>query len=667
MRKAITALTLFCLFIILVSQRPAVDPDKKYVDGEVIVRFRPGLAVSHAQMVSGLASDFNLVGLKMIEMLSGRLNIFLFSFNSGIMTDASFLAEIKRHPLVSQAQFNHFIKLRDYIPNDPSFGQQWNMRNTGQGGGTPGADISAPQAWDSATGGVTQLGDTIIISIVDDGFDLSHQDLAFWKNHHEIPDNGIDDDSNGYVDDYDGWSSWTHTGHITSADHGTHVTGIAAAIGNNTRGVCGVNWKTKVMPVEGSATVESIVVEAYAYVYEMRKLYNETNGEKGAFIVATNSSFGVDYGQPEDYPIWGAMYDSMGMEGILSAAATANGNWNVDSLGDIPTAFPSEYLISVTNTTNKDEKYPYAAWGHTTIDLGAPGTNIYSTRQGNTYGSKSGCSMSSPHVAGAVALLYSAADPAFLEAYHNDPAGMALVIKQYILDGTDPIASLQGITVTGGRLNLFNSIQLLRNHQVTFSPMSIYRILPPDSLDLTSFTMLNNTQQTMPFNITYPDTVSWISAEPLLGNLIPGETNTINVTINTEGMTTGLHYAGLTIKYGGSRQYVLPVDVKVDPFAGIRDNKLSDPPAVLTMYPNPFAGNVGLRLDVLQRSDISLTVYNQGGQSVRQLLNMQIPQGHTELIWDGMDDGGSPVSPGIYLIRLASGKYTVTKKIVKVK
>ncbi len=281
---------------------------------------------------------------------------------------------------------------------------------------------------------MTATGDTIIVAIVDDGFDINHEDLKFWKNYHEIPGNGIDDDNNGYIDDYDGWNAYNTSGGITMADHGTHVSGIAAAQGNNSIGVTGVNLHVKIMPVQGSSTVESIAVAGYAYVLEMRSLYNETGGEKGAFIVSTNCSFGVDNGQPEDYPIWGAMYDSLGMVGILNACATANHNLDIDVIGDIPTAFPSDFMISVTSTDKNDLKSDFAAYGLTTIDLGAPGSAIYSTRLTSYggYGYKSGCSMAAPHVAGAVAYMFSVANEEFMTAYHNDPAGMALVIRQYI-------------------------------------------------------------------------------------------------------------------------------------------------------------------------------------------------------------------------------------------
>ena len=201
-----------------------------------------------------------------------------------------------------------------------------------------------PDAWDNyTTGGTSALGDEIVIAIIDDGFDLDHEDLNFWQNDNEIP-NGVDDDNNGYIDDFEGWNAYNQTGNIPADDHGTHVSGIAAALGNNGKGISGVNWNTQVMPIAGSSDNEAIVIEAYSYVLEMCARYNETNGQEGAFVVVTNASFGVNQGDPDDFPIWCGLYDELGSEGILNCAATANHNWNIDQVGDVPTACTSNFL-----------------------------------------------------------------------------------------------------------------------------------------------------------------------------------------------------------------------------------------------------------------------------------------------------------------------------------
>lgn len=462
MKKAIYILAIVIAIPFLISQKPPGNGSKNYVAGQIMVKFRSDVARSEQDNnLHQLLNNFRKIDLRVEENLSNRFNIMLMDFTPGRLSDEEVLSQVKSSPGVEMAQFNHFIESRDLIPSDQYFNLQWNMHNTGQTGGTPDADIDGPEAWGLGTNGVTATGDTIVIAIVDDGFDLTHEDLKFWKNWQDIPGNGIDDDGNGYIDDYDGWNAWSNSPNIVEKDHGTHVTGIACAQGNNDKGVTGVSMHVKALPVVGSATVESIVVIAYTYVYEMRHLYNETNGAKGAFIVATNSSFGVNMGLPEDYPIWGAMYDSMGTVGILSAAATANANWDIDQVSDIPTAFPSNWLISVTNTDPEDNLNPSAGYGDTTIDLGAPGTSIYSTRMDGQYGYKTGTSMASPHVAGAIGYLFGIADESFMEAYHNDPAGIALSIKQAILLGVDTLTSLTGKTVSNGRLNIYKAAQFL--------------------------------------------------------------------------------------------------------------------------------------------------------------------------------------------------------------
>ena len=549
MKHKYLSLLLLLVIPFFVFQKPANKHEKDHVPGEIMLQLNQHKSMDHQELINLILKEYDHIELKVIRNLSVRMNIWLLKFNEAKVAEANVLTSLKDHDLVQFAQYNHYIEMRQNIPSDQYFGLQWNMHNTGQTGGVPDADIDGPEAWDFATGGVTATGDTILIGIVDDGFDLNHDDIVYWKNYHEIPNNNIDDDSNGYIDDYHGWNAWNNSGNLIMRDHGTHVTGIAGARGNNDMGVCGVNWHTKIFPVVGSATVEAIPVAAYSYILEMRTRYNETGGEQGAFIVCTNSSFGVNQGQPEDFPIWHAMYDSLGAVGILNAGATANANWNIDEVGDIPTAFDNESLITVTNTTDDDIKAS-AGYGITTIDLGAPGTQVYSTRQNNGYGHKSGTSMATPHVAGAIALMYAAADEAFMQAYHNDPESKALEVKQYILNGTDPLPALQGITVTGGRLNIYNAIVNMLNPGVTVSPASLSLILPENIIDSAVFTIDNQTPSEKTYTIQIESFPEWLSVSSSSGTIPPESQEPVTVYFNSTGLDQGTYGHGINVMVG---------------------------------------------------------------------------------------------------------------------
>ena len=402
-------------------------------------------------------------GIRPSKALIPSMSIWLVEVPQGHET--ALLAWLRQQKQVRLAQYNHYISLRS-PPNDPLFSLQWPLHNTGQTGGSAGADIQALQAWNLSTGGLTPFGDTIVICVIDDGLDTQHPDFQRnrWYNYAEIPNNGIDDDQNGYVDDYLGWNTYRQNDDLSDANrggaHGTPVTSIIAADGNNNLGVTGLNWQVKIMTVVGGGT-EAQNLAAYAYPLLMRKRYNESNGQAGAFVVATNASWGLDNLFPADAPLWCAIYDSLGAQGILNIASTTNGNRNVDLTGDLPTTCPSPFLISVTNSNHNDQKEAAAGFGPQSIDLAAPGTGTHTLQRGGGYGNFGGTSAAAPHVTGLIGLLYAAACPRFTRLAKIDPAAAALEARQLVLDGTSRLPQFANLVATGGRLNAFRSLQLL--------------------------------------------------------------------------------------------------------------------------------------------------------------------------------------------------------------
>ncbi len=410
-----------------------------------------------------------------------KINSHILFFDHDAFSANSLKQALSRDKAVMAVQFNHLLAARSTIPNDPQFHQQWPLRNTGQSGGTVGADFNVCTAWDITTGGITPNGDTIVICVVDNGIDPTHPDLLpnLWVNHHEIPNNGIDDDNNGYVDDYYGWNSRLNSSDISGGSHGTQVSGVVGAKGNNNLGVSGINWNTRLMIVNNGFLVsESEVLKAYGYAIEARERYDASNGAMGAYVVATNSSWGLDRANAADSPIWCSLYDVMGQMGILSAAATINGNVNVDVEGDMPTNCPSDFLLGVTSATHNNEKSFGAGYGTHSIELGAYGVNVRTTTNGGNYATVSGTSLAAPAVAGAIGLLYSAPNLAFGELLAADPAFAALLVKDMILSTVRLSPSFDTSSVSGGILDIGAAMEAMMNFSLECFPPLTIRLQP---------------------------------------------------------------------------------------------------------------------------------------------------------------------------------------------
>ncbi len=422
---------------------------------ELLVQLHKGKAVGELMNTFQFNKGSNALRLEYLKAIVADFNIHLLRFDESKIHRNKALEAIRQHPLVAAAQLNDHAQMRAIIPNDPFFADQWNMRQ-----------IKMPEVWDVSTGGLTANQDTIVVAVMDAGCKITHEDLLpnIWFNHTEIPGDGVDNDGNGYIDDHAGLYIKDLTDEHPDHFHGCAVTGIVGARGDNGKGVSGVNWTVKMMLISG-AEFPSEIVEAYAYVYDMRKKYNETAGQEGAFVVAANYSFGIDFGDCiNDYPVWGSMYDSIGQVGVLGVTAAPNENINVDEAGDMPTSCTSEFMIAVTNSDINDDKVQAAGFGALSMDLAAPGTDITTTKRNNQYGDQgSGSSWSAPLVSGAIALLYSLPCGGLADNALEEPAATARLMKRVIIEGVDPSATLEGRTVSGGRLNVFNSLGLLQS------------------------------------------------------------------------------------------------------------------------------------------------------------------------------------------------------------
>lgn len=406
-----------------------IAPDSRdHRAGSLIVQFRngtasPGSLAAHL-LTASLQPEWPLTpGMRRVDLS-----------NSTDITAA--LLAFKQDPNVAFVEPDYRVSVQQE-PNDSSFPSQYALNNTGQSGGIADADLDAPEAWEITTGD----HDTIV-AVIDTGVDYNHPDLAanIWTNLAEIPGNNIDDDHNGYVDDVHGYDFANHDGNPMDDNfHGTHVAGIIGAVGDNGIGIAGVNWHVQIMALKfldaSGGGYESDAIDALNYAV--------ANGA----VVSNNSWGGIGFSQAFQTAIRNAAD-----HGHIFVAAAGNDSSNNDTLPFFPASYDEPNLISVAATDNTDNLAYFSNYGANSVDLAAPGVNILSTFPtqvttamlakgfGPNYGTISGTSMATPHVAGVVALVRSV---------HPDWTYDEVI--QQIVGSVDLIPGLQ--TITGGRVN----------------------------------------------------------------------------------------------------------------------------------------------------------------------------------------------------------------------
>jgi len=424
----------FFFFISLFSfQILAADCGKsgeEYACQEALVKFSKSASPAEIEKI---LSGANAIPLQYFDY--GR--IYHLKLNSDKDT-LSQIQELRNQNKVLIASPNAKVTA-DSLPNDPYFSYMWGLQNTGQfNPSAAGVDIEIEGAWNFFTD-----SSSVIVAVIDTGVDYTHPDLAdnMWVNAGEIPNNGIDDDANGYVDDVHGYDFYNNDGDpYDDYYHGTHVAGTIGAVGNNGIGVVGVAQKAKIMAVKFLGSngwgYYSGAISAIQYAI--------ANGAK----VLNNSWGGFSY----DSGLWSAVAAS-DAAGVIFVAAAGNSSVNTDYYPFYPSALSSPNIISVAAMTYNDHLAYFSNYGAYSVDLAAPGDFILSTFPAYggeaQYGYLSGTSMATPHVSGAAALLWSA----FPYLSHRQ-------VINLLYQGVSSKSYLGGKSVTGGMLNLAKSLAL---------------------------------------------------------------------------------------------------------------------------------------------------------------------------------------------------------------
>jgi len=432
-------------------------PSNEYVPGEVLVRYR---SESIARQQTRSASNFADEQILLTDQ--GRaIAVRVERFEGSDIVPGLRLAQVasedtmaaiealRKQPSVLYAEPNYLLYADVTNPNDPRFVSNELYGLT---------KIGAPLAWDT-----TQGSASVVVGVIDEGIDRVHQDLQanIWVNPGDSTVDGLDNDSNGFIDDVNGYNFIANSGNITADFHGTHVGGTVGAVGNNGIGVVGVNWNVRLMSLKflggagGGGTADAI--RACNYAKQMRDLWVSSGGTQGANIRVLNNSYGGgSFSQSFLDAINGLNQSSILFVASAGNIAAGANEPNNEIVPHYPSSYVAPNVIGVANTDANDNLSGSSHFGVNTVHLGAPGSGILSTTPGNNYGLLSGTSMATPHVSGAAALLLA-----------QNPNLTLQQLKSLLIYNGDPAAALVNKTVTGRRLNVFNSFQALAENDTT--------------------------------------------------------------------------------------------------------------------------------------------------------------------------------------------------------
>ena len=403
------------------------------IEGHAYVADQVMMGLNDGETLESLDPILHQLNAEIIQSFEGG-NHFLLRFKSRDVDSVDeAISTLKLYSFVDYAEPN-YLRVSTYIPNDSRFGELWALDNQGGYGGRLDADIDAPEAW-----GITFGERSVIVAVTDTGIDNSHPDLqeSIYRNSVEVL-NGLDDDHNGYVDDVAGWNfsaedNGNNNTQDYSASHGTHVSGIIAAKGDNNQGVIGVAPGVSLLPVkvlDENGGFLSDFINGIDYSISM-----------GASIINVSLG-GNDFSLAEK-----TVFDRAEAKGVLVVVAAGNEGQDVGASPEYPGGYDNDNIINVLASNRLDQFEPFSSYGASAVDVAAPGRQILSTFLGNDYRFFKGTSMSAAHVSGIAALVKSV-----------NPSWRAPQLKEAIMNTVDQQPSLIGRCVSGGRVNAYKAV-----------------------------------------------------------------------------------------------------------------------------------------------------------------------------------------------------------------
>ena len=508
------------------------------VADHVVVRLQPG--TTEQQLALAAAAHGGTIQRKLQTE-----NLYLVAIPAADAEDLpNAVAKLSAEQTVRYAEPDYVVQHMS-APNDPSFAQEWALNNTGQTGGTPDADIDAPEAWNVVTGSAT-----VVVAVIDTGVDYNHPDLVanMWTNPGEISGNGLDDDADGYVDDVRGWNFYGDNNNpMDDHFHGTHVAGTIGALGNNGVGVSGVAWQVRIMPLKflsaSGSGFTSDAVEAIHYATV-----------KGARILSCSWG-GGGYSQSLKDVI-----DQAGTAGILMVAAAGNDSNNNDVSPAYPASYKSSNIVAVAATDHNDQLAGFSNYGTNTVHVAAPGVGILSTfpttmtaamsSAGLTtsYGRISGTSMATPHVSGVAALALS-----------QTPGLTVAQLRDRLTQRSDRLGNLAGVIQSAGRLNAFNVVNPDWQAGPALLQMNVFSISDIEGN-----------------NDGYPNPGEIIRLTPSLLNVGGQAANSVSVELVSQ-QTTAIVLAPAVVTVGTVNPFVpvaSPSPFRIQLDAGLADNSV---------------------------------------------------------------------------------------------